>query len=254
MFQKVEGIVIRTSDYGESNKIVTLFTREMGKIGVMARGAKKPKSRLAAVSQLFIYGTFLVQKSSGLGTLQQGEIIQSYREVRNDLLRASYASYIVELTDKLTNDRERNPFLFELLMQTLHYIDEEVDPEILVRLYEVKMLFVAGIGPQLNNCASCGSVDGEFSFSIGEGGFLCHRCSAKDPYRLKISPGTIKLLRLFYHFDLNRLGNISVKKETKQELKQVLNSYYDEYSGLRLKSRSFLDQLEKMNWLDSDES
>ncbi|PAM94754.1 DNA repair protein RecO, partial [Flavobacterium sp. IR1] len=91
MMQKVEAIVIRTNDYGESNKIVTLFTRESGKVGVMARGAKKPKSRLAAISQLFIHGLYLFQKSNGLGTLNQAEMIHSYKEVRNDLFLASYA-------------------------------------------------------------------------------------------------------------------------------------------------------------------
>ncbi|MGE0992705.1 DNA repair protein RecO, partial [Bacillus sp. GMa5/2] len=77
MFQKVEGIVIRTTDYGETNKIVTIFSRELGKISAMARGAKKPKSRLASVSQLMTHGHFLIQMGSGLGTLQQGEIIST---------------------------------------------------------------------------------------------------------------------------------------------------------------------------------
>ena len=79
MLQKCEGIVLRTTDYGETNKIVTLYTREWGKIGVMARGAKKPKSRLSAITQPFTYGYFLLQKGSGLGNLQQGEIIAPLR-------------------------------------------------------------------------------------------------------------------------------------------------------------------------------
>ena len=79
MLQKCEGIVIRTTDYGETNKIVTLYTREWGKIGVMARGAKKPNSRLSAITQLFTYGYFLLQNGRGLGSMQQGEIITPLR-------------------------------------------------------------------------------------------------------------------------------------------------------------------------------
>ncbi|MEH7522650.1 DNA repair protein RecO, partial [Bacillus sp. JJ1503] len=102
-----------------------------------------------------------------------------------------------------------------------------------------------GLYPVLNQCTVCSSTDGHFSFSIREGGLICHRCLEKDPYHYKISPATVKLLRLFYFFDLSRLGNISVKQETKAELKKVINAYYEEYSGLNLKTKKFLNQMAK---------
>ncbi|MED4122544.1 DNA repair protein RecO [Halalkalibacterium halodurans] len=250
MFHKAEGIVIRTVDYGESNKIVTVFTREYGKIALMARGAKRPKSRLTAVTQLFTYGMMMFQKNAGLGTLTQGEIIQSFREVRNDLFRASYVSYVTDLTNKLTEDEKRNPYLFELLYQTIHYMNEGMDPDVLTRIFEVKMFTVAGIKPELDQCVSCGSTDVPVGFSIKEAGFLCKRCIEKDPHAYKITAQVAKLLRLFYHFDLQRLGTISLKPETKATLKTIIHQYYDEYSGLHLKSRRFLDQLESMGFHD----
>ncbi|PMC39664.1 DNA repair protein RecO [Bacillus sp. UMB0899] len=246
MLQKCEGIVIRSTDYGETNKIITLYTRELGKVGVMARGAKKPNSRLTSITQLFTYGTFLFQKSSGLGSLQQGETIHSLRSIREDIFLTAYASYIAELLDKSTENHERNPFLFELLLQTFTYLDEEVDPDILLHIFEMKILPVLGLHPQLDCCTNCGQKDGTFHFSIREGGFLCHRCFEIDPYRLQIAPTTVKLLRLFFYFDLNRLGNISVKQETKNELKLVIDAYYHEYSGLTIKSKRFLDQLDSI--------
>ncbi|WP_070120637.1 DNA repair protein RecO [Bacillus marinisedimentorum] len=248
MINKVEGIVIRTNSYGETNKIVTLFTRESGKMGLMARGAKKPKSRLATVSQLFMHGQFLIQSGSGLGTMQQGEIITSFRSIRQDIIATAYASYVAELTDKLTEDKKPNPYLFELLYQTLHYIDEGIDYEVLMFIYEVKMLAVAGLHPTLNECASCGATEGRFGFSIREGGLLCHRCFHQDPHILELSPAAARLLRLFYHFDLNRLGNVSVKEETKNEIRRVLSAYYEEYSGLYLKTKRFLDQIKRLDF------
>lgn len=245
LLRKVEGIVIRTIDYGETNKIVNLLTREMGKIGVMARGAKKPQSRLTSVSQMFIYGHFLVQMGSGLGTLQQGEIINSFRGLREDLEKSAYSAYIVELTDKLTEEKKTNPFLFELLYQTLNYINEGMDLEILTYIYEMKMLNIAGIYPKLDGCVNCSNTEGKFAFSIREGGFICHRCFHIDPNLILISPATLKLLRIFYYFDLHRLGKISVKDTTKKELKTVISSLYDEYSGLNLKSKRFLTQLDR---------
>ena len=246
MLQKCEGIVLRTTDYGETNKIVTLYTREWGKIGVMARGAKKPKSRLSAITQPFTYGFFLLQNGRGLGNLQQGEIITSLRAIKEDIFLTAYASYMVELTDKSTDEKKTNPFIFELLYQTLTYLNEGYDPEILKNIYEMKMLPVLGLYPILNQCAICGDKEGQFSFSIREGGIICHRCLTKDPYHLKISSATVKLLRIFYYFDLNRLGNISVKAETKAELKKVIDAYYDEYSGLYLKTKKFLEQLDQL--------
>lgn len=245
MLQKCEGIVIRTTDYGETNKIVTIYTREFGKLGVMARGAKKPKSRLSAVSQIFTYGYFLIQTSSGLGTMQQGEMISSMRTIREDIFKTGYAAYIVDLLDKGVEEKSKNPFLFELLIQTLNYINSDHDIDIITNIFEMKMLNVLGLYPVMNQCAVCGNKDGRFGVSIRENGLICHRCFEKDPYHLPASQAAIKLLRLFYYFDLSRLGSISVKEETKKELRSIISMYYDEYSGLQLKSKKFLDQIDK---------
>ncbi len=246
LFEKCEGIVIRTTDYGETNKIVTLFTREWGKVAAMARGAKKPSSRLSAVTQLFTYGHFLIQKSHGVGTLQQGEAIQTMRGIREDIFTTAYASYIVELTDKATEDKRPNPYLFELLLQTLQYMNEGLDLDILTYIYEMKMLNVLGLYPKLDGCAVCKQTEGKFSFSVKEGGFICHRCYDKDPYCFHVSPSAVKLLRLLYYIDLSRLGKISVKEETKKELHRIISAYYEEYSGLVLKTKRFLKQMEQL--------
>lgn len=245
MLQKCEGIVIRTIDYGETNKIVTLYTREWGKIGVMARGAKKPNSRLSSITQLFTHGYFLVQRGTGLGSVQQGEMATSMRSIGEDIFLTAYASYIAELTDRCTEEKNPNPYQFELLYQTLNYLNEGYDPDVLMNIYEMKMLNVLGLYPILDKCSVCGSTSGNFSFSIREGGLICQRCLNKDPYHLKVANATVKLLRLFYHFDLTRLGNIAVKEETKAELKRVITAYYEEYSGLYLKSKKFLNSMDK---------
>lgn len=244
MFQKVEGIVIRTTDYGETNKIVTIFSRELGKVSAMARGAKKPKSRLSSISQLLTHGHFLIQIGSGLGTLQQGEIISSMREIREDIFLTAYASFIVELTDKAIEDKKHNPYLFEMLYQTLHYMSEGKDSEILALIYQTKMLPVLGLHPYFDTCAICHQEADFVAFSVREGGFLCKQHAHQDSYAIPVGEAVHKLLRLFYHFDLGRLGNVSVKEETKRQMGTVLNMYYDEYCGIYLKSRRFLSQLD----------
>ncbi|WP_088041776.1 DNA repair protein RecO [Bacillus sp. EAC] len=258
MLQRVEGIVLRANPYGESNVIITLLTRELGKIGVVARGAKKTNSRLASVTQLFTYGSFLIQKGSGLGTLSQGELIDSFRDVRGDLFATSYASIIVELTDKAIDEKKNNPYLFELVLQLLQHMNEGADAEVLAYLFMTKMIPVLGYPPFFDNCINCRCSANEnvfVAFSVKEGGFLCQRCKHTDPYAYPVSEKSVKLMRLFYHFDVNRLGKIEVSDQTKKNLQQILFSYYDEYSGIYLKARKFLDQLKVMdNFLKSDKN
>ncbi|BAH43045.1 MULTISPECIES: DNA repair protein RecO [Bacillales] len=248
MLVKWEGIVIRSVDYGESSKVVTMFTRENGKLGVMARGAKKTKSRLAAVSQLFSHSYYLCKAGPGTGMpdLSQGDMLDSFRDMRQSLTATAYAAYIAELLDRLTQEREPNPYLFQLLLHTFRHLDEGRDAEILCRIFETKMLIVAGISPQLTACANCGEQREPYAISVGQGGLLCPVCLPSDPYAMAVTPSTWKLLRLFQVFDLERLGDIEVKPATRNQLKHVLRSFMDEYLDLRLKSRSFLEQLERM--------
>ncbi|UTR17070.1 DNA repair protein RecO [Salipaludibacillus sp. LMS25] len=252
MLHKTEGIVIRTTDYGETNKIITILSRENGKIAVMARGAKRPKSRFASSTQLFIYGTFIYQKSQKMGSLSQSDIIDSFKEVRNDLMLTAYGAYIVELIDKFTDDNEKNPYLFELLYQLLHHLNERADGEILIRILEIKMLAFSGSSPTLHECAHCGRTDLPFVFSLRFGGALCKACSHEDRYHLPTSPSVMKLLKLFQQINPSRIGKISVKTDNKKQLKEILELYYKEYVGVHLKSKRFLDQMEKFSQQDVD--
>jgi DNA repair protein RecO (recombination protein O) len=242
----VEGIVIKTVPYGESNTIITLYTKELGKIGVMARGAKKPKSRFTSIAQLFTYGIFVFQRGRGLGTLQQGEALSSFRHIREDLVKTAYAAYLTELLDRYTSEEEMKLDLFGWLKQSLEYINHGIDPEVITFLFELKIMKTAGIVPELSRCVSCHAGEGNFSFSIREGGFLCERCAYKDPYRMNISKGAARLLNMFYHLDLARLGNVSLKKETKKELRMLFDAYMEEYSGVFIKSKKFLKQLDDL--------
>lgn len=246
LLKKVEGIVIRSIDYGESNKIVTIYTETFGKVGVMARGAKKTRSRLGAGTQLFTYGTFVYYQGSGLGTLTQVGINDSFRYIRNDLHVAAYAMYVVEMIDKLTADREPVPSLFQMLHQILTHFNEGEDAEVIVRIFEMKMLAFIGIRPEIDCCVRCQNIEQLQSFSIKEAGFLCNRCVHIDERAYPLSPHTVRLLRLFYYFDLTRLGQVTLKKETRRQLKEVISAYYEEYSGLQLKSKRILDQMEQL--------
>ncbi|MDC3413357.1 DNA repair protein RecO [Aquibacillus sp. 3ASR75-11] len=246
MFEKMEAIVLRTQDYGETHKIVTLLTKERGKLGAIARGAKKPKSRMAAITQPFIHGEFLVQVGSGLGTIQQGDLVNSFRAIREDIVKTAFASYLAEMTDKLTDQHERDPYYFQQLVYTYDWIAKGKDPEILTIIYELKMFKKAGIAPILHACASCGTTSAPFSFSISEGGFLCSRCLHVDQYAAPLQNHLVKLLRIFAKVDMEQIGEITVKKENKLKLQKIMDDYYDKYGGSYLRSKKFLKQLDML--------
>ncbi|TDF96726.1 DNA repair protein RecO [Paenibacillus piri] len=245
MQYRVQGIVIRSMDYGEGNKIITLFTREMGKAAVIVRGAKKVKSRFSSVAQLFTCGDYLFFKSGQLGTLNHAEIVESHHHIREDLHMAAYASYMAELTDRMLGDQEASAFLYEQLAAALHGLETGKDMQIISHIYEMKIWMLAGYQPELEECVSCRNAEGDMSFSAALGGILCSRCRAKDQQALPLSAGLLKLLRLFAQMDIRRLGQIDVKPETKESLKRLMRGYFDTHVGLALKSRHFLDQMDK---------
>lgn len=244
---KWEGIVIRTIDYGEGNKILVLFTKEAGKVSVMARGAKKLKSRHSAIAQLFTYGEFACYApGNAMGTLNSGDIVKSYHRLREDLHKSAFSAYLVEMVDKLLNDREGSAFLFDQLLAGLDGIEDEKDPWMIIHIFELKMLGFAGYAPVLDRCASCGEeLQPPYRFSAALGGAACGVCKAKDAYAIPVQDRTYKLLRLMQPLDLRRLGRVEVSAEVKQELKKCMRAFMDAHLDIRWKSRSFLEQMEK---------
>ena len=246
MLYRMEGIVIRGTDYGEGNKIVTILTPSHGKQGIVVKGARKPKSRYSSLAQLFTYGDFSFYKSGQLGTLNSGEIIESFRELREGLDAAAYAAYAVELCDRAVGEEDAGSFLFHQLKACLTALAQGKDAQIVIRAFEMKIVATAGYAPMLDECASCGRANGPFRFSTLAGGALCDGCRYKDPTALELGETTWKLLRLFAALDLRRLGQISVKDVYKKQLRLAMRKWMDHHIGVKLKSQNFLDQWEKM--------
>lgn len=245
MLYRTEGIVIRSIDYGEGNKIVTIMTPSLGKQGIVIRGARKPKSRYASLAQLFTLGDFSFYKGGGLGSLNNGEIIESYRGLREGLDQAAYASYLVELCDRAIQDEDAGAFLYHQLHAGLTAISEGKEPRIVARLFEMKIAAAAGYAPMLDACANCGREEGPFYFSAAGGGALCTSCRHRDPRAMELEEGVWKLLRVFSAMDMRRLGNVAVKESTAKQLATVMRRWFDHHLALNLKSRHFLDQWER---------
>jgi len=242
---QAEGVVIRTTDYGEGNKILTVLTRTLGKVSIMSRGAKKTKSRNAAVSQMFTYADFHYFKSGQMGTLNQGELVKTYRVLREQLELSAYAAYMAELTDRVLEEQDTSAYLFEQLIACYDALEEGKHPQIVTHLYELKIMQLGGYSPGLDSCMSCGTQAELQAFSAAAGGVLCRSCNRTYPDALALRAKTMKLLYVLQRMDAGRLGKTNVSEEVMVEMKQTLRSFIDTHIGIRFKSRSFLDQMEK---------
>lgn len=244
LIHQARGIVIRHKDYAENHKILTIFTETNGKISVMARGARKMRSRLASITQLFTEAHYSYFKGSkGMGMVSQGDTIHSFRDLRQDLKKTTYASYFAEWMNKATEDDQPNQRLFLLLRQCFLFLEDGKDAQIVARLFELKMLESSGYNPVLDRCASCGSVQGTFTFSVREGGLLCGTCSNGDELTHRISPASFNILRVLHRMEPDRLGNIQVKTQTKDELRLAIWAFIDYHTPFQFKSRIFLEKM-----------
>jgi len=173
-------IVLRRLDYGEGDRILTLFSREHGKIAAIAKGARKPLSRFAGVSEVMTRAECQLGVGKSLDVLSQTEIKTSFTGIRQDLVRMAHGLYLVDLVDRSTEDRHPNPELFDLLDTALTALKTTPNPTMLARWFEVRLLDNLGYLPDIENCVVCQcEVPGDFpddlvyGLSISHGGVVC---------------------------------------------------------------------------------
>jgi DNA repair protein RecO (recombination protein O) len=154
---RVEAVVLRHNDWGEADRILTLFTKEMGKLRAVAKGVRKIRSRKAGHLEPFTHVNLLLAKGRDLPLVTQAETVQAYLPLRSALLLPTYASYIVELLDRFTYEEGENPALFRLAIDTLSRLSRGDSPDLVVRYYEIRLLDLVGFRPRLFQCSVCES-------------------------------------------------------------------------------------------------
>lgn len=255
MLVKIEGIVIRARAFGESNQVVQVYSEQLGKISFVARGAKKTRSRFSAITQPFTIAQFVCFSSgNGLPTLNQADLIHSHHTIRQDLLLTSYGAYWLDLVDHLFEEREPNPGLYRFFKTSLEWLEQGKDPEVLTRIVELRMMAAGGYRPILHACVHCGSEERRpVTFSIRQGGFLCSSCTNIDSYAIPLQDSTVRILPILANVPIERLGDITIREDTKQQLEKVVRSFLVEHIDLRLKSWEILEQMRKV-WTMTEKS
>lgn len=178
------GIVLREVNYKESDKILTVLTRDAGKLTLSARGCRKKSSATAAVSQLLCYSELTLYEYQGRWNIREGELLREFRTVRGDLDKLCLGSWFAELTEALTAEDVPAPEILSLLLNSLYALEELNKPEALVKAaFELKMMALAGYEPMLACCGVCGSEPEEPRFHLSQGALHCPGC------RDKLGPG-----------------------------------------------------------------
>lgn len=241
--KKVEGIVLTETNYSESSKILNVLTKEYGRIGIISKGCRKIKSKLRGVSSKLIYGNFnIYYKENGLSTLISVDVINSFNNIQKDLKKISYAAYILELIDQVSK-QNNNEELFNLFKNTLLKIEEGYNEEILTIILQLQALTYLGVSPSIDGCSICGNNKNIITLSSSSGGYVCKDCYKND-YIVKDI--TIKLIRMFYYVDVEKISKLDIKEENLKEINYFLDDYYDRYTGIYLKSKNFLKSINRI--------
>ena len=236
----VKGIVVSTTPFKETSKIINIFTENMGIIGCVSKGCKSLKSKLRLPSEKFAYGTFhLYYNEKGLSTLIEGDIENYFLNIKSDILKISYLSYICELAVHVYKESENNE-VYKLMEDAILKIEENHNPMIITNILELQYLNYIGINLNLDECVKCGNSK-VVTLSMARGGYVCSKCRENDPI---VDEKVLKLLRLYYYVDISKITNLDIDETTSKTINHILWEYYDEYSGVRLKSKKFLRELE----------
>jgi len=233
--EKALAIVLRTIDFSETSRVVTLWTREFGKVRALAKGGRRLRSAFEnGLDLLGVCSISLLRKSSGgLDLLTEAQVVRRFPRLRADLTALYAAYYIAELLADWSGDYDPHPIVFDEALATLQALGDPDHPNgpRLAR-FEFVLLRELGYGPSLDGCAVCGeTLDRADAFSPAAGGVLCTVCLPGQSDRRPITAACWRALR-----DLDRAGDAwrgLVCPEARAEVRQVLNHYVTYLLGRR---------------------
>ena len=244
---RVEAIVLRHTDWGEADRLLTLLTRELGKLRAVGKGVRKERSRKAGHLEPFTRVNLLLARGRDLPLITQAETVENYLPLREDLLLIGYASYVVELIDRSTYEEGENLAMYRLLTETLARLAAKNDPLLAMRYYEIRLLDLLGFRPQLFQCAKCqAEIQAEHQyFSAALGGALCPKCGQSEPGAQPISMTALKTMRHYQRSSYSEAARAYPTPAINREIEAILQHYLTYLLERRLNTPTFLQQIKR---------
>jgi len=235
----VEAFVVHRRDLGETDKLIVLFTREMGRLTAIARGARKPGSPLAGSTDALCFAKFHLSKGRQFEYVTQAQPLRTFAHVRGDLIRTACALELAEIIERAMGDQQPNEAVYDLALLTMELLDGASDPAAVSAWSEMHLMRVLGYRPRLDDCASCNQpLPPRAAFSPGAGGFLCRPCAETKRDALGLSAEAVSELR--------SLASSEFPPEclrTCGALRRVFRRVWQHVLDSDLRSASFLDDL-----------
>lgn len=240
---KSEGIILRRYPLGEADRILSILTPDRGKVRAVAKGVRRPKSRLGGHLDLTNLIDFAAARGRDLDTLSEAQVKDHHPAVLSDLARLSFALYVCELADSFAPEEMAGPRLFRLLKSTLDALGQAPDPWLLARWFETRLLDVSGFMPQLDDCVECGDAlrPRDHLLDLSAGGALCPNCrSLGIGGKIRVSESAMRVLK---HLSRSRqaeeLGAPTIRESLRREVEAVLSRYISAVAEREIKSAAF---------------
>jgi DNA repair protein RecO (recombination protein O) len=224
---RVQAIVLRRRNLGEADRILTLFTREAGKLRCVARAARRPGSKIAGHTEPYMLANLLIARTRGLHIVSQAEGVRSFAQLRESEPAIASAGLMAERLDRLTGEDQAQPAIFELFESALDLLDRGESPERVQIIFDVGLLREAGFRPNLESCMQCGAVlePEPNGFRFDSGGVVCPRCMAAGGELRPISVGALKVLRLIDRGEIGRFLALRAPEHVLRETQALLSDY-----------------------------
>ena len=238
MQYKTQGIIIKRRNFGEADRLLTIYTEKKGKVTAIAKSVRKIKSKLAGHLELFYLSDFMIVEGKNIDTITGAVNIENYCHLRNSLRRSNQAYYMAEIIDKLCGENEVNKPIFNLLKSTMKKIG---DNKLLLSYFSIRALKFLGHKPEINICTYCHkklSSNNQNYFSNSFGGIICQKCKKEDLNCEKINVDTIKLLRLLLENDIYIIDKLNNKYSV--FLDNLVLNFLEFILEKEIKSKKFL--------------
>lgn len=242
---KTSAIILHSRKWGEADRIVTCYTKPLGKIRAIARGARKLRSRLGGSLEPFSLCQLELFERPGdsLYRVSQAAMLESFSRLREDLTLMTAAARMVNLVAAVVAEGDADSRMFEGLEQGLRHLSTSSDPRLVVLLFQIRMLGLTGFKPQTEHCATCGlgAPAGLPQFSPVAGGLVCLQCARRQAADcVLLSPGSIAFLRKALHVAPALLLRLNAVGQVRSELEAAIESYVAAVTGRRLPSLNFM--------------
>lgn len=225
--------------------MVWLFTENIGKVTVVAKGAKKSRSKFLSITLPLCFGEYMLFKGKNLYTLSEGKITNSFQGLLNNLEKLTYSSYICELIDICLQDEESNRFLFKEFITCLYLLNTDaLDYEILIRSFELKLLKATGYGLNFDTCVFCTKKLSSTNYiNLLYYGGVCEECPKE--HGVYVSKGAYNALRFLNQTPMDKVHRLNVSREIKDEIYKATSFIISSNYSKKPKSLEMLNYIKE---------